>query len=323
LTRSSWQSRRNRLSRVARPTDEGSRPALSVHLLPFFARHRLSQITEQEVDRYKAAKAAEARLSRNSINKTLTRLSQILEVAVEYKLVGHNPARGKRRRLRPDTPRRASMGADQVAALLESASSPTHRAMLATAIKAGGLRVSELTGLRWRDVDLAVSKLRVEASKTQAGVREVEMPPDLCDELKGHKMGLPADPRPDAFVFPGRDGKRRNRNAVRVRVLGAAIKRANEHLAERELPTIDPDVTFHSLRRTYASLCAEASIDAAWTKEQIGHRSARFTLDVYTSVEHRRQSPAARLDALIRGEGPSPMGTGAQTTPAEPEPAKG
>ena len=124
-------------------------------------------------------------------------------------------------------------------------------------------------------------------------------------------------------MFPGRDGKRRNRNAVRVRVLGAAIKRANEHFAERELPTIDPDVTFHSLRRTYASLCAEASIDAAWTKEQIGHRSARFTLDVYTSVEHRRQSPAARLDALIRGEGPSPMGTGAQTTPAEPEPAKG
>src|SRR5947208_2004308 len=50
---------------------------LTHHLLPFFARHRLSSITVAEVDRYRQAKVAERRLSATSINKTLTRLGQI------------------------------------------------------------------------------------------------------------------------------------------------------------------------------------------------------------------------------------------------------
>jgi hypothetical protein len=57
--------------------------------------------------------------------------------------------------------------------------------------------------------------------------------------------------------------KRRERNAVRRRVLYPAVERANALLAKRELPTISPDVTFHSLRRTYASLAAEAGVDPA------------------------------------------------------------
>jgi hypothetical protein len=72
-----------------------------------FKNHRLSQITTEEVDRYRTAKVREGILSPNSINKTLTRLSQVLEVAVEYGYLGKNPARGKRRRLKPQAPRRA------------------------------------------------------------------------------------------------------------------------------------------------------------------------------------------------------------------------
>jgi integrase len=63
------------------------------HLLPFFAGHRLSQITIVEVDRYRQAKVDETSLSAESINKTITRLGQILEVAVEYELVARNPVR--------------------------------------------------------------------------------------------------------------------------------------------------------------------------------------------------------------------------------------
>ena len=39
-------------------------------------------------------------LSATSINKTITRLAQILKVAVEYALIDRNPAKGKRRRVR-------------------------------------------------------------------------------------------------------------------------------------------------------------------------------------------------------------------------------
>ena len=64
------------------------------HLLPYFARHRLSQINVQEVDRYRHRKVAEGRLAAKSVNETIARLAQILEVAVEYELIEPNPASG-------------------------------------------------------------------------------------------------------------------------------------------------------------------------------------------------------------------------------------
>jgi integrase len=45
-------------------------------------------------------------LSANSINKTLTLLSQVLAVAVEYELLPANPATGRRRRVKGTKPRR-------------------------------------------------------------------------------------------------------------------------------------------------------------------------------------------------------------------------
>ncbi|MHB8660196.1 MAG: tyrosine-type recombinase/integrase, partial [Solirubrobacteraceae bacterium] len=77
---------------------------LTNHLLPFFMSHRLSRITIAEVDRYKAAKVREGALSPTSINKTITRLAQILEVAVEYELIDRNPAKGRRRRVKASRP---------------------------------------------------------------------------------------------------------------------------------------------------------------------------------------------------------------------------
>lgn len=125
----------------------------------------------------------------------------------------------------------------------------------------------------------------------------VELDPMLRDVLAAHKASQ-RDATLDAYVFPGRDGQRRDRHAVRNRVLYGAIERANKQLKERELPLIPdgtdgrPRVTFHSLRRTFASLCAEAGADPAWTAAQIGHVDPRLTIAVYTDVRNRRESPA-------------------------------
>ena len=178
---------------------------------------------------------------------------------------------------------------------------------------AGGLRVSELTGLRWRDVDLARGTLTVRGTKTDAADREVELDSDLRDELATHKAAS-GDAGPDTYVFPGRGGGRRDRNAIRQRILYPAIERANALLAERGLPAIpdgsdgQPRVTFHSLRRTYASLAAEANADPAWTAMQIGHADPRFTLRVYTDVHNRRQGHASRIGDLVRSSDWAAMG---------------
>jgi Phage integrase, N-terminal SAM-like domain len=92
---------------------------LSHHLLPFFKHHRLSQVTIAEVDRYRATKVKQGTLSATSINKTITRLGQVLEVAVEYGLIERNPARGKRRRLKASRPAAVWLdSAEQIEALL-------------------------------------------------------------------------------------------------------------------------------------------------------------------------------------------------------------
>ncbi|MGZ6563286.1 MAG: tyrosine-type recombinase/integrase [Solirubrobacteraceae bacterium] len=156
--------------------------------------HRLSQITIAEVDRYRATKVRERVLSPTSINKTITRLAQILEVAVEYQLVDSSPAKGKRRRVKASRPAPVWLDrADHIAALLAAAGEldrgarrdrqhVPRRAMLAMLVFAG-LRIGELLELRWRDVDLTSGRITVRASKTDAGVRQVDMLPALRDEL--------------------------------------------------------------------------------------------------------------------------------------------
>jgi integrase len=74
-------------------------------LLGAFASKRLDQITVEDVDRYRLSR--QGKLSANAINKTLSTLSAILELAVEYGSVERNVAHGKRRRLPSSRARRS------------------------------------------------------------------------------------------------------------------------------------------------------------------------------------------------------------------------
>lgn len=276
--------------------------ALSHHLLPFFKDHRLSEITAQEVDRYKAAKVREREeeqigrpLSNRTINKTLTRLGQILDAAVRYELLDYNPVKTKVERLKEAEPKRTRLTGEQVQALLRAAG--PHRTLLATAIMAGGLRVSELTHLRWRDLDLHDGLLHVAASKTAAGIRQVVLEPELMQLLSEHKDAAEWT-EPDDFVFAGRiREKPRERNTVRTRILYGAIEKTNEELAAEDRAPLPDGVTFHSLRRTYAALRAELGEHPAITAAQMGHRDPRMTLRVYTDVTGVQ--PRTRLGRLL------------------------
>jgi integrase len=68
-------------------------------------------------------------------------------------------------KLKEREPKRARLTGEQVQLLLRSAG--RNRTLLATATMAGGLRVSELTHLRWRDLDLHEGILNVARSPRQ------------------------------------------------------------------------------------------------------------------------------------------------------------
>jgi integrase len=297
------------------------------HLLPFFQNHRLSEITVAEVDRYRAHKvreselvaAARARggtrqrpLSPETINKTIVRLAQILDLAVEYKLIDSNPARGKRRKLKTTKPRRSYLDTtDQIAAMLDAAreldreARPdarhiARRPMLAT-LTFAGLRLGELRDLRWGRVDLASGWITVAESKTDAGMRRVKIRPALREELLALKAASQRT-APSDYVFGTSNGKAHSQSNIRNRVLAKVVERANERLlAGGELPLPD-GLTPHSLRRTFASLLYAIGETPPVVMAEMGHTDPQLALRIYAQAMRRGAKENERLGLLVNGE---------------------
>lgn len=293
--------------------------ALELHLLPYFARHRLTEISIEDVDRYKAAKLREGKLAPNAINKTLTRLAQVLEVAVEYGHIERNPAKGKRRRVKATEPRRSWVEPEQLPALLDAADIYM-RPLIAT-LAGAGLRIGEAVALDWRDVKLGAGTLVVREAKTAAGEgREVDLPVGLCEELATWRARSPRTAQSDpVFVSRARAGQHARQTPRNAQArLTTAVKAANCELAEMGIDPIG-EVTPHSLRRTYASLRAALRDDPVYIAEQLGHRDARFTFRVYQRAAKRRERlTGAHLAAFDRALDWAGMGREASPLP-QPE----
>lgn len=265
--------------------------ALSYHLLPHFADFRLSAISVEEVDRFKSAKLAEGRLAPSQINKCLTRLAQILEEAVEYELIDRNPARGRRRRVKASRPARTWVEPEQLPTLIEAATG-TLRPVVA--VLAGcGLRVGEAVARDWPDISIPTGTIDIGRAKTDAGIRQVDMPLGVIEELTEWRARGPEYPGEGDPVFvtdppnhatPVRRQTRRN---VERRIKDA-ISRANVRLGELGIEPISERVTPHSLRRTYASLRAACGDDPVYIAEQLGHTDMNLTFRIYQRAVKRR-----------------------------------
>ena len=115
--------------------------------------------------------------------------------------------------------------------------------------------------------------------------------------------------RPDDYVLSSSTGRQASPSNLRRDVLRPAIEKANGELAKDGIAAIE-SITFHSLRRTYASLRCAAGDDIAYTSSQLGHEDARFTLRIYTQATKRRERlSGAHLRAFDRAIEWARMGT--------------
>jgi integrase len=312
-----------------------------MHLMPFFAEWPLAQIDAEAVDSYSAAKVEEGRrlqaaidrgepyrddrgrvrlpLAASSINKTIKGLSWFLGFAVQYKGLSGNAAAGKERLLKARRKPPVHLDtAEQIEALLDAAAEldrdPGHlccerEAIVGTLIFAGP-RAHEIGHMLERDIDLANTRIFVGRSKTAAGLREIRTLPILHDILAAHKA-RPAAGGPDALAFATGTGGRRDRSNLRERVLAEVFERADQLLRERSELPLPKGLSPHKLRHTFASILVALGTDPAQVMRQIGHRSAAFTLDVYTHMMACSPEQRERLKALVAGErrwGPAPLG---------------
>lgn len=319
-------------------TARSYRNDLTNHLLPFFAEHRLSQITISEVDTYRqqkvrvsaaltaAIKAGKPRmtevidgrgrryrrrerpLSNRSINMHLDLLSQILEIAADHDLIPNNPVKGKRRRLKATRPRPVYLdSAEHIAVMLEAAGeldrdsksrTKGRRAAIAL-LMLGGPRASAAGALLGRDQDLANGRIDIAADKTSAGTREIDLLPLLREILIEHKAETAAGP--DDPILTTRNGNARNRHNLRQRVVAPVVARAEELLAQRGGQPLPHGITPHKLRHTFASVLFAIGKDPTYVMHQLGHTDPAFTLRVYAHMMRRSPEERAKLKALIEG----------------------
>jgi integrase len=239
------------------------RGVLRHHLVPVFGASRLDQIGPPEIEQYKARKLKE-RLSAKSVNNHLTILRKLLNLAVEWREVPHAPrVRGLR-----TTPTEIEFLSFEEAERFLRAAAPEWKAFLVLALRTG-LRVGELLGLKWADVDLVAGRLMVrrtvwrdlECLPKGGRAREVPLSNEAVAVLKEHRH------LKGPYVFCEPDGTRLTHSRVK-NVVPRACQRAG--LAKR--------LTTHGLRHSFASHLVMRGASLKAVQELLGHESIEMTL---------------------------------------------
>jgi integrase len=175
---------------------------------------------------------------------------------------------------------------EEVWALVRAAASEQDAAIFLTAAFTG-LRMGELLGLHWRDVDFARQTLRVRASyynghlstPKSGKVRAVPLAPDVASALAKH--GDREDWRgDDDLVFVGEGGGHLDGSALRRRYKVALTAASLRPLR------------FHDLRHTFGTRMI-AKADIRRVQEWMGHA------DIQTTMRYLHYAPRAEDAELV------------------------
>jgi integrase len=181
------------------------RQHLTHHVMPFIGRLRLADLTTPMVYDFES-KLRDHKRSIAMRRKVLTNLKTMLSFAQGRGLVAQNVARGVRikvdKRETAGGPLRVGVDFPAMAelkALIEN-SAGRWRPFIVTAIFTG-MRLSELRGMRWSDVDLDAGQIHVRqradawrkigAPKSKAGKRDIPLAPIVVNTLKQWQTECP------------------------------------------------------------------------------------------------------------------------------------
>jgi integrase len=248
------------------------------------------------------AQLAGERISPTTAAKAYRLLRQILEAAVDDRLVRANPCRVKG--AATERSRQRSIPSVDEVRRLADAIEPRYRAMVLMAAFAG-LRKGECLGLARchlaLDADpptVTIERARVETRtgivfqqpKTDAGYRTLALPALLVGALHDHLEAYVADGPEELLFTTERSGGTPARSTWR-RVWTAA----------RE--TAGVDCTFHDLRHVAGTLNAAAGATVKEAMARLGHSSPDAALRYQHAVQSRDAAIAAGVDKLLGGVG--------------------
>ena len=256
----------------------------------------------------------------STIDSIHTVIHQILQLAVEDNYIRRNISDNLLKELKSshhyeDSHRRALTLPEQelfMEFLSKENSQYYHWLPIFTVMLGTGMRVGEITGLRWNDIDLKSGMINVNhtlvyykhrdgngcyfdihSPKTKAGVRQIPMTEEVknafllekkMQDLAGIQSKVTIDGYHN-FIFVNRFGNVQNQGTLN-RALRRIIRDCNDKqlLKEKNNPVLLPNFSCHSLRHTFTTRLVEAGVNIKVIQNLCGHSRSDVTLDIYTTV---------------------------------------
>jgi integrase len=271
-------------------TYKGYRRYLDKHILPALGHVPIQKLTPQHVQAFYTRKQQEG-LSAKSVNNIHGMLHKALDHAVRWGLVPRNVCdavslpKQARQEIQPLTQKQARQ-------LLIAARGHSLEGLLTLAVTTG-MRAGELLALKWQDINFDTRSLHIRHSmgyisgkgylefepKTSKSRRKIVLPSFVCEALKQHRTRQ----------IEGRlkAGTRwRDHDLVFCNIYGDYLDPA--HLRQRFHRLLKeanlPDIRFHDLRHSAATILLSMGVPAKVVQEILGHSQISLTMDIYSHV---------------------------------------
>jgi len=287
---------------------------------PDFGKNRITDLKRSDVRGFYNFLAEEKHVQINTIDSIHTVLHQVLEIAVEDDYLRYNPSDNALKELKKAVnfeveKRRALTVSEQeiFEAFLRKKGQyhrwyPVFTVMLWT-----GMRVGEITGLRWCDIDLEEGSINVNhtlvyfdkraeerctfainTTKTKAGERSIPMLPKvkeafLMEKEYQRECGVKSESVVDGyrdFIFVNRFGNVQHQGTLN-KALRRIIRDCNFEILDKinqKDAIILPKFSNHSLRHTFTTRMCEAGVNIKAMQEILGHADAETTMDIYAEA---------------------------------------
>ena len=258
---------------------------------------KINRITIARIEKFIQIRQEQG-MKLGTLRKILVSLNQIMSYAVRHKYIGHNPLRDAERPRGQgveESNKITILNVEEIKTFLEQVIDKKYHTLFMLAITTGA-RQGELLGLKWSDVDWKNSQIHIQrtfnkgrwfAPKTKGSERRIDIGPSMVKALKEWKLACL--PNEHNLIFPNRAGQPINHSNMVNRYYFPALDKAKI-----------PQIKFHALRHTTASLMIEQGENIKYIQSQLGHSSPTVTLNVYAHLmKPTNQEAACRLESAI------------------------
>lgn len=266
---------------------------LDDHLLPTFGDRQIAGITPKDVRDWHAVTLTDRPTMRSH---AYSLLRTIMASAVNDELIDANPCRivGAGRTKRVHKIRPASV--EELVAV--TAAMPEHLQLMVTLASWCALRFGEAVELRRGDIDLDQELIRVRRAavrtrdgfavttpKSDAGARDVAIPPHIIPQIE-HHLSKYVDKKRDSMLFPTPGG---------AHLQPSTLMR---HWYRARAAAGRPDLRWHDLRHSGAVLAAATGATLAELMGRLGHSTPQAAMRYQHAAQGRDREIAALLSKL-------------------------